>query len=118
GTCCIVGNFRQLVSAVGQCEVVHQSVFLRSGLSHASDSENVSRFVVAIIYTQKITAQLQLDLDKHNDQSPIDVRSYWNGHNKLLIIDGTEVYHIGTSLKDLGKNVCFFQILYISYILN
>ena len=44
--CCIVGNFCQLVSAVGQCEVVHQSVFLRSGLSHASDSENVSRFVV------------------------------------------------------------------------
>lgn len=60
--------------------------------------------VSATIYTQKITAQLQLDLDKHNDQyPPINIRTYRNSHDRFLIVDDKEVYHIGASLKDLGK---------------
>ena len=70
--------------------------------------------VSATIYTQKITAQLQLDLDKHNDQyPPINMRTYRNGHDRFLIIDGEEVYHIGASLKDLGKKMFAFSKLAI-----
>ncbi len=52
--------------------------------------------VSATVYTQRITPQLQLDLDKHNDQyPPINMRTYRNGHDRFLIIDDREVYHIG-----------------------
>ena len=70
--------------------------------------------VSATIYTQKITAQLQLDLDKHNDQyPPINVRTYRNSHDRFLIVDDKEVYHIGASLKDLGKKMFAFSKLEI-----
>lgn len=70
--------------------------------------------VSATIYTQKITPQLQLDLDKHNDQyPPINMRTYRNGHDRFLIIDREEVYHIGASLKDLGKKMFAFSKLSI-----
>lgn len=56
------------------------------------------------IYTQKITAQLQLDLAKHNEQYPrIDIKTLKTAHDRFLILDRKEVYHIGASLKDLGK---------------
>lgn len=68
--------------------------------------------VSATIYTQKITAQLQLDLDKHNDQyPPINIRTYRNSHDRFLIVDDKEVYHIGASLKDLGKKMFAFSKL-------
>ena len=58
----------------------------------------------ATIYTQKLTAQLQLDLAKHNEQYPrIDIKTLKTSHDRFLILDGKEVYHIGASLKDLGK---------------
>lgn len=66
--------------------------------------------VSATIYTYKINAQLQLDLEKHNDQyPPIDIRTNKNSHDRFLIIDQTEVYHIGASLKDLGKKLFAFS---------
>lgn len=68
--------------------------------------------VSATIYTQKVTAQLQLDLDKHNDQyPPINIRTYRNSHDRFLIVDDKEVYHIGASLKDLGKKMFAFSKL-------
>ena len=68
--------------------------------------------VSATIYTQKITAQLQLDLDKHNDQyPPINIRTYRNSHDRFLIVDDKDVYHIGASLKDLGKKMFAFSKL-------
>jgi hypothetical protein len=58
----------------------------------------------ATIYTQKITAQLQLDLAKHNEQYPrIDIKTLKTSHDRFLILDRKELYHIGASLKDLGK---------------
>lgn len=70
--------------------------------------------VTATVYTQKITPQLQLDLDKHNDQyPPINIRTYRNSHDRFLIIDDKEVYHIGASLKDLGKKMFAFSKLQI-----
>ena len=59
--------------------------------------------VSATIYTQKIRQQLSLDLAKHNAQyQPIEVKSFDKVHDRFLCIDNT-VYHIGASLKDLGK---------------
>jgi hypothetical protein len=59
--------------------------------------------VSATIYTKNLTPQLQLDLQRHNAQyAPIDIHQFTNSHDRFLIIDDT-VYHIGASLKDLGK---------------
>ncbi len=59
--------------------------------------------VSATIYTQKVKQQLSLDLEKHNAQyQPIEVKLYDKVHDRFLCIDNT-VYHIGASLKDLGK---------------
>ena len=70
--------------------------------------------VSAVIYTQRITPLLQLDLDRHNDQyPPIDIRIYRDSHDRFLIIDDTDIYHIGASLKDLGKKMFAFSKLEI-----
>ena len=70
--------------------------------------------VSATIYTQRITQQLQLDLDRHNSQyPPIDIRTYRDSHDRFLIVDETAVYHIGASLKDLGKKMFAFSKLNI-----
>ena len=59
--------------------------------------------VTAEIYTKSITKQLSLDIVKHNAQyQPIDVKIFDKVHDRFLCIDNT-VYHIGASLKDLGK---------------
>ena len=56
------------------------------------------------IYTQSINKQLKLDLQKYNAQyRPIAVKVFKDAHDRFLIIDESEVYHIGASLKDLGK---------------
>lgn len=69
-----------------------------------------SKGVSATIYTPKISKQLQLDLDKHNDQyPPIQVRTYKESHDRFLLIDETEVFHIGASIKDLGKKMFAFS---------
>ena len=58
----------------------------------------------AIIFTQKINALLKLDLAKHNEQYPkIEIFQFKSAHDRFLIIDEKELYHIGASLKDLGK---------------
>ena len=59
--------------------------------------------VSAQIYTRSITQQLALDLQRHNAQyRPIAIDVFQNAHDRFLCIDDT-VYHIGASLKDLGK---------------
>ena len=60
--------------------------------------------VKAKIYTKNITKQLRLDLQKHNSQYPkVELVQFNASHDRFLIIDDKEVYHIGASLKDLGK---------------
>ena len=55
------------------------------------------------VYTKNLTPQLTLDLEKHNAQyAPIEVEPFDRSHDRFLCIDDT-VYHIGASLKDLGK---------------
>lgn len=68
--------------------------------------------VAATIYTARITPQLQLDLDRHNDQyPPVDIRTCSKCHDRFLIIDNHYIYHIGASLKDLGKKLFAFSRL-------
>ena len=60
--------------------------------------------VTAVIYTAGISASLRLDLEKHNAQyPPIEIRRIQQVHDRFLLIDGKELYHIGASIKDLGK---------------
>lgn len=60
--------------------------------------------VNAIIYTTKISKQFKVDLEKHNQQYPkIEVKQFSKSHDRFLIIDNKTIYHIGASLKDLGK---------------
>ena len=59
--------------------------------------------VTATIYTKKPSAQLQLDIQKHNAQyPPIEIITFDRSHDRFLCIDET-VYHLGASIKDLGK---------------
>lgn len=58
----------------------------------------------AKIYTQSISKQLKLDLKKHNEQYPvIEIELFKSSHDRFLILDQEDIYHIGASLKDLGK---------------
>lgn len=60
--------------------------------------------VTATIYTKNISNQLQLDLQRYNSQYPaIEIELFSDAHDRFLIVDNTELYHIGASLKDLGK---------------
>lgn len=60
--------------------------------------------VQATIYTKSISKSFQLDLEKHHAQYPeIQVKTFTQSHDRFLLIDGKELYHIGASLKDLGK---------------
>ena len=71
--------------------------------------------VSADIYTSPISQTLILDLQKHNRQyPPIKIHKHSTSHDRFLIIDNTEVYHIGASLKDLGKKLFAFSKLNIS----
>ena len=59
--------------------------------------------VSAIIYTQQISRQFQLDIERHNAQyAQIEVEMFRLSHDRFLCIDD-DVYHIGASIKDLGK---------------
>lgn len=65
--------------------------------------------VSAEIITRRVTETLRLDLERHQQQyPPIAMRESPNFHDRFLIIDDT-VYHLGASLKDLGKKLFAFS---------
>ena len=71
--------------------------------------------VTATIYTHSIGEQLQLDIERHNAQyRPITVLRLKKSHDRFLILDD-DVYHVGASLKDLGKQ--WFAIMKMSEII-
>ncbi len=56
------------------------------------------------IFTENISKQLKLDLEKYNKQyKSITIQKFNSSHDRFLIIDEKEIYHFGASLKDLGK---------------
>ena len=60
--------------------------------------------VKATIFTSNITKQIETDIKKHNQQyPPIELKRFSKSHDRFLINDMKTVYHIGASLKDLGK---------------
>ena len=68
--------------------------------------------VNAVIYTKKISKQLQTDIEKHNAQYPkIELKKLTTAHDRFLIIDRKTVYHFGASLKDAGKKWFAFSKL-------
>ena len=65
--------------------------------------------VTVDIYDGQISRQLRQDVEKHNEQYPgVNLHKYTKAHDRFLIID-EEVYHIGASLKDLGKKLFAFS---------
>lgn len=76
------------------------------------DKRNVG--VTATIYTKRVNDNLRLDIERHNDQyEPVNVRTIPNVHDRFLIIDDT-LYHIGASIKDLGKKLFAFSQMEVS----
>jgi len=64
------------------------------------------------IYTDKITEKLKLDLEKYNSQySNISLKQFTKSHDRFLILDKKEIYHLGASIKDLGKKWFAFSKL-------
>jgi hypothetical protein len=73
----------------------------------------------AVIYTKNFSKKLQLDIEKHNKQyEPIEIKMFGDSHDRFLILDKNQVYHIGASLKDLGKKWFAFSKLGKSSILE
>lgn len=85
-----------------------------SVLSHLSKRyENVS----ATIYTKKITQQILHDLEKHNQQYPqIKIKQLLDCHDRFIVADRRMLYHLGASLKDLGKK--WFAFSRMDYLTN
>jgi hypothetical protein len=72
-----------------------------STLTHLSKK---TKAVKVLLLTKTIAKQLTLDVKKANEQySNFELRTFTKSHDRFLIIDNTEVYHLGASLKDLGK---------------
>ena len=68
--------------------------------------------VMATVYTKSVNEQLQLDITRHNEQyATIEVRQFNKAHDRFLLIDD-EVYHIGASIKDLGKKWFAFTLMH------
>ena len=68
--------------------------------------------VAATIYTKHFSRKLQLDLQRYNAQyPPVAVKAYHGAHDRFLLVDETTTYHVGASLKDLGKSLFAFSRL-------
>ena len=66
----------------------------------------------AVVYSSALTKEIKLDLKKYNSQySDIKINQFNKSHDRFLIIDRKTVYHLGASLKDLGKKWFAFSKL-------
>jgi prophage antirepressor-like protein len=71
-----------------------------------------NRGIKTTIYTQNISKQLKLDIEKYNKQyNNLKVKITKKFHDRFMIIDDKELYHIGASLKDLGNKIFAFSKL-------
>lgn len=68
--------------------------------------------VEVIVYTSKLTAETNLNLKKYSLQYPdITIKQFNKSHDRFLILDKKRIYHLGASLKDLGKRWFAFSVL-------
>ncbi|MBA3986324.1 MAG: ORF6N domain-containing protein [Flavobacteriales bacterium] len=87
-----------------------------STLTHLSKK---TKAVKVLLLTKTISKQLTLDVKKANEQySNFELRTFTKSHDRFLVIDNTEVYHLGASLKDLGKKWFAFSKLEKNSIAN
>jgi len=90
----------KLIKSAKHSIVLVDNYIDESVLTLFSKNQNIE----VILYTKTISKQLKLDVDKYNTQyKPIVVKKLDASHDRFLIIDEVEVYHVGASLKDLGK---------------
>ena len=90
----------RLIKSAKQEIVLIDNYIDESVLTLFSKNQNIE----VTIYTQAISKQLKLDLEKYNTQyKPATIKTFKAAHDRFMIINGNEVYHIGASLKDLGK---------------
>jgi hypothetical protein len=72
-----------------------------STLTHLSKK---AKTVKVVLLTKTISNQLTLDVKKANEQyGNFEIREFASSHDRFIIIDNSDVYHLGASLKDLGK---------------
>jgi hypothetical protein len=89
-----------LIKNTKQSLILLDNYIDESVLTLLSKNQNIN----ITIYTHSITKQLKLDIDKYNSQyRSITLKKFDLSHDRFLIIDETDIYHIGASLKDLGK---------------
>ena len=89
-----------LVKSAKKSLVLIDNYIDESTLTILSKNQNIN----TAIYTPKISKQLRLDIEKYNQQyKKIELKKFDLAHDRFLILDDVEVYHIGASLKDLGK---------------
>ena len=89
-----------LVKSAKKSIVLIDNYVDESTLTILSKNQNIN----TTIYTSKISKQSRLDIEKYNQQyKKIELKKFDLSHDRFLIIDDAEVYHIGASLKDLGK---------------
>ncbi|MFA7091336.1 MAG: ORF6N domain-containing protein [Arcobacteraceae bacterium] len=78
-------------------------------LTHLSKANSKVKIT---LLTKNISNQLKLDIDKYNTQyKNLEVKEFKSSHDRFLILDEKEIYHIGASLKDLGKKWFAFSLL-------
>ena len=78
-------------------------------LTHLSKKE---KNVQVTLLCKKSNTQLQLDIEKANEQyGNFEFKTFAKSHDRFLIIDQKEVYHLGASLKDLGKKWFAFSLM-------
>ena len=81
----------------------HETVGVKANYTTKERTVVYICLLLLVIYTQQRNSQFQLDIDRHNAQyAPIDVETFRLSHDRFLCI-GDDVYHIGASIKDLGK---------------
>ncbi len=103
----------ELIRSAKKEIVIIDNYIDESVLTHLSKR---NKDVKVKIYTKNITSELKLDLNKFNTQystnkNTIKLHKFSDSHDRFLIIDKSEIYHIGASLKDLGKKWFAFSKL-------
>ena len=106
----------KIISSAKKTIVLIDNYVDESVLVHLSKKQ---KNVTVSILTKNIGKQLQLDVEKANTQyQGITVKSFDKSHDRFLIIDENDIYHLGASLKDLGKKWFAFSKLYKNSIGN
>ncbi len=95
-----------LIKSAKESIILIDNYIDESTLSLFSKNQNIK----IQIYTSNISKQLQLDINKYNQQyNNLEVKITKNFHDRFLILDNKDIYHIGASLKDLGNKVFAFS---------